>query len=453
MIVMKFGGSSVKDATAMKRVLNIVASKRHLSPLVVLSACGGITDRLIQIIKSSAKGNTETEQTELQSIANHHKEIIRELIQNQALRNTAFQRVNALIGEISILLEGVALLRECTPKSLDAASAYGELLSTSVFECAARESGLDSVFVDIRQVMITDSNYSNAKLNLPLVREKAKIHLENLFLSGKTVVTQGFIGSDAEGITTTIGRGGSDLSAAVLGAVLKSDEIQIWTDVPGILTADPRIAKNAVSTKQMSIAEVRELSFFGAKVLHPDTIKPAVENNIPVRVLSSFEPEHPGTMILETPEIDHPELHALTMLKDCVLININIPENISSLVFYANTLQQIINTNGKILLSTLSESVCSFLTEKTPAIINNYSSFITEEITAVCLVGWKIGNNSSDFVTNIISSLGNIRLRQILYGTSDSAIFLIIGKDDTDQALQRLHELILRTKKDNNYIA
>lgn len=292
MIVMKFGGTSVQDAHAMRNVVSIVQDCANQSILIVSSACSGITSELLSIASDSVSLNDAERIVRIDEIIQRHLTICDDLQLDEITK----QYVRDIGAHLHSYCEGIALLGECTDRSLDAISSCGELFSTRIL------SGLLSMhykaqWFDARSSMKTDSHHLKAQVNIEETMLLSHQLLKPLFEQYDIVVTQGFIGSDTHDVTTTLGRGGSDYSAALFGAVLNADEIIIWTDVSGIASADPRVIPDAQYIESMSFDEARMLSFFGAKVLHPETILPAMEKDIPVHVRNTFKSQDVGTTI------------------------------------------------------------------------------------------------------------------------------------------------------------
>ncbi len=326
MLVMKFGGTSVQDSDALQRVLSIVASHapRHNGIIVVLSATSKTTDALLHIARTAAHASEEEMHPLLQAVRDRHVQIATSLIADVAQQTIALQRVHQLCDELTEYCQGIAVLGECTAQSLDMVASFGERLSTSIFEGACRAAGLTSTWFDVRSVMRTNETFTQAAVDHAIVRIQCKATLLPLLTSASIVVTQGFLGATADGRTTTLGRGGSDYTAAILGAACGAEEIQIWTDVSGVYTTDPRLVAEARPIPHMSFREVRELAIYGAKVLHPDTIAPAIDANIPVRVLNTFRENDPGTTITASQPHDA-DLHAVSLIRSCVAIHTSRP--------------------------------------------------------------------------------------------------------------------------------
>jgi aspartate kinase len=292
MIVMKFGGTSVQDAEAMRRVLSISHAYAGKKILMVSSACSGITSALLSLASDSVHIRDDERVQRIDEIVKRHLVISSELGLDDAVTSHIYD-IGTYLHEIC---EGIALLGECTDRSLDAISTCGELFSTRIL------SGLlvkhHSVqWFDARKSLKTDGMHTKAQVDIEQTAMLANQHLKPLFLESDIIITQGFIGSDEKNATTTLGRGGSDYSAAIFGAVLQAEEIIIWTDVSGIASADPRVIPDTGYIESMSFDEARMLSFFGAKVLHPETILPAMKQDIPVHVRNTFKSGDRGTTI------------------------------------------------------------------------------------------------------------------------------------------------------------
>ncbi|HMP59075.1 MAG TPA: lysine-sensitive aspartokinase 3 [Gemmatales bacterium] len=284
MIVMKFGGSSVADAGCLRAVAELVQAHQQRAPLVVLSAMGKTTNALFEAAQAAVTGSLDAALAVYGRIVQHHRRAAAELFADrppQALLDT----LAAHFQELELLLRGVALLRELSPRSMDAIASLGERLSTHLFAALA-----GATWVDARTILRTDNRFGEAQPDPPVVQEQARQLLAPLLGPGRLVVTQGYIGATAAGLTTTLGRGGSDFSASLFGAALGAEEVQIWTDVEGVMTCDPRLVPTAHPIAQLSFEEAAELAAFGAKVLHPATIQPAVEARIPVTVRHTGRP-------------------------------------------------------------------------------------------------------------------------------------------------------------------
>ena len=350
MIIMKFGGTSVKDSSAMREVLKIVKNTEE-EKVVLLSACSGVTDKLVGLIKDAANANTVFPNKIIDEIENYHINLCCQLYRNELYRNYCTVLIQRYCNELRKIADGVRLLKECSSRSIGRAASFGELLSTTIFHFLCLENSLKPILIDARKVIKTDSNFTSAKvlmkhtkrkalkiigteLGINLQKENPQLTYENhqkalesniSFQSKnfdkeinntkktKLVITQGFIASNLSNKTTTLGRGGSDWSAAILGSCLNANEIRIYTDVDGILSSDPKIIKNWKLINKISFDEVKELSFFGAKVVHPDTIYPALVKNIPVRILNTFNANSPGTLISSESNTNKSEFNSIVL--------------------------------------------------------------------------------------------------------------------------------------------
>ena len=303
MIVMKFGGTSVEDAAAMRNVSAIVARELDRAPLVVVSACAGVTNALVAVAQAGAAGAFADVRVSVGALRDRHRGIALDLLEKGAapVLDQVEMLFDRLLARVTTPLSHLELL----PELLDDVTSYGERLSSLLLAACMEQQGTPVYLLDAREVLVTDATFTSAvPLQEPTddrMSGRCRPHLGR----GRVVVTQGFIGSTKEGKTTTIGRGGSDYSAAIFGASLGAEEIQIWTDVDGILTADPSILPEARRIRRMTFREAAELAYFGARVLHPKTILPAVQKGIAVKVLNSRRPRQEGTTIaIERP--DHP---------------------------------------------------------------------------------------------------------------------------------------------------
>lgn len=308
MIVMKFGGTSVGDAERIAGAATIVAHRAARGPVVVVSALAGVTDLLARAVDLARDGSREALEPVLSDLARRHRWAVSGSVSDPGRRHDLDLEVDAILEDLRQLLRSVRVLGEGTPRAADAVLATGELLSSKVFTAALVDRGCPAVWVDAREVVRTDGRHQSAEPDLAAVAERAGQRLAPHVASGTVPVVGGFYGSGPDGRTTTLGRGGSDLTAAVLGCGLGAEEIEIWTDVDGIMTADPRRVPAARLRESVSFAEAAELAFYGAKVLHPASIAPAVRRAIPVRVLNALAPEGGGTRIVREPARGAPPL-------------------------------------------------------------------------------------------------------------------------------------------------
>lgn len=318
-VVLKFGGTSVRDAEAMRRVVSIVQAERGRHPVVVTSACAGVTDALLNCARLSGENRPQEAIEIVAGLRTRHHAILDELGGVAADFNA---ELKDMLDEIERLVHGVILLGEITPRTTDLFASYGERLSSIPLTAAFHVAGWRAVRTDSRCFIITDACHTDARPLMAEIDLKAPEILLPLLENYEVVVAQGFIGSTTEGVTTTIGRGGSDHTAALVGGALHAREIQIWTDVSGILTADPRAVPAARVIPEVTFTEARELAFFGAKVIHPDTILPAVERDVPVVIRNSMRPDDPGTRILPDGTPVEPGIHSISTRKGMTVLRL-----------------------------------------------------------------------------------------------------------------------------------
>ena len=297
--VLKFGGTSVADAAAIRRLIEIVksaADRAGCAPVVVVSAMAGVTDQLLDLAARAQRGHADLADPAIEQIEARHREAARELLgaEGTAALSTQLERHFA---DLRAILAAIATLREASPRSLDVVAAAGELLSSRVVAAALDRFGVSAEWVDARTVIVTNADHTAAAPLMTETEAAVRRTIKPCLDTGRVAVVGGFVGATPEGVTTTLGRGGSDFSAAIIGAVLDAPEVQIWTDVDGMLSADPRVFTTPRLVPQLSFGEAFELAYFGAKVLHPNTILPAVRKNIPVRILNSRRPTGSGTVI------------------------------------------------------------------------------------------------------------------------------------------------------------
>jgi aspartate kinase len=295
MIVSKFGGTSVQDSKAIKRVFTIVASKKE-SVFIVVSALSKVTDSLIKIATKTRESKVGEAQKILDDIIDRHLGIAEELGVLDSV-NTYFEKTRE---ELTLLIHALVVLGEVSPRSLDKIMSYGELMSSTLIFEYFRAQKLSIFYVDPRAVIKTNANFTEAEIDFSKTGAELSLILGKYGNKYQYFITGGFVGSDNDGNTTTLSRGGSDYTASVIASLLGAKKLEIWTDVPGVMTSDPRLIPEAKVISEVSYAEASELAFFGAKVLHPKTIYPAVKKKIPVSVLNSLRPDDEGTIILPT---------------------------------------------------------------------------------------------------------------------------------------------------------
>jgi aspartate kinase len=446
MIVMKFGGTSVEDSNAILKVIEIVKSEIRRKPIVVVSACAGVTNKLLRLADLSAQGKKDEANDLITAIRNRHDKLVDELICSELPKNYLKGKVSVYAHELRNFSQAISVLGEVSNRSHDAIASYGERLSSMIIAQAMEENSMKAALVDAREYMITNDSYTKAVPIFNFVEEKAKKTLMPLVNGGYVVVTQGFIGTSEKGVTTTIGRGGSDYSAAIIGALLNSEEIQIWTDVDGVLTADPSIVPEARRIRKMSFNEASELAYFGARVLHPMTILPAIEKNIPVYVRNSRNPSYSGTLISKSENHEECIVKSIAYKEHITLLNL-----VSSRMFMAHDfLEAVFAAFNKyktiahaVATSEVSISVAIDDTTKLEEMKKELEEFSEVSSSSgkaiVCVVGENI-RHSPGIVGKIFSAMDGIRVNMISQGASEINIGFVVDERDLDRAVQLLHK-------------
>jgi aspartate kinase len=442
MIVLKFGGSSVADAPCMRQVANLVRAALPKAPLVVLSAMGKTTNGLFASAKAAEAGDLPAAMARQRDLMTAHREAAAELFGGGVPENLDVALTD-LFGELELLLRGVALLRELSPRSMDAIASLGERLSTRIF--AAFVNG---AWVDARTVLRTDEVFGEAVPQPEAIRALAAEHMKPLLGPGQVVVTQGYIGATEDGLTTTLGRGGSDYSAALFGAALGAEEVQIWTDVEGVLTCDPRIVPEALPIPDLSFAEAAELAAFGAKVLHPATIQPAVEARIPVTVRHTQKPEGRFTTISAEVRTGRP-ITALASRGPVTVLTVSSTRMLAQSGFLARLFEVFGRRGVSVdLVATAEVSVSLTVEADVPlkSLIQDLSAFATVEIhekrAIIAAVGERL-KSTPGLGAQLLTALGDINVEMISMGANEINLSLVVKEESTSEALRRLHRVLV----------
>ncbi len=444
---MKFGGTSVAEPDAIDRLIGIVRQQQAKSgsaPLVVVSALSGVTDRLVAIAQLAEDGASDDAAAEVHALLERHLSVATAVTSESRARLLA--DVRREIDELNGLVHALSVLREVSPRSRDAVHAVGELVSSRIVAAAFADHGIASCWVDARTVLITDAEHNAAAPDMIETCLRACDRIAPLLAQGTVVVLGGFIGATAAGITSTLGRGGSDYSAAIFGSCLGVDEIQIWTDVDGMLTADPRIVPQPRLVPQLSFAEASELAYFGAKVLHPSTILPAVAKNIPVRILNSRRPENSGTLITADGRPADGQLTALACKRDVTVIDITSTRMLMAHGFLRRLFEVFERFKTAVDVVTTSEvsvSVTVDDTRRLEAILDNLHNFAEasceREMAIVCAVGENLRLDPTLF-GRAVTSLERIPLRLVSQAGSRRNVTFVLRDADVPRAMMRLHE-------------
>jgi len=446
MIVMKFGGTSVESAEAIQRVAGIVHDRLNQRPVVVVSAMGKTTNKLLAMASRAAAGDLDAAIVSLEELREFH---LRESaclgVKNQGVAD----KISGHFNQLADLVKGLAIMGELTPRAIDAVSAFGERLSSLIVAASFNHAGIPAAHVDARNLIVTDRRHGQAA---PLFAEtNAKLMAAIPPLAQTHVpVMGGFIASNQEGVTTTLGRGGSDYTASIVGAGIGAEEIQIWTDVDGMLTADPTIFPGGHRVETCSFAEAAELAYFGAKVLHPATVLPAIEKNIPVRILNSRRPEVEGTLIVSDPPPSSSPIRSIACKRNITLVNIVSSRMLMAHGFLRRIFEIFDRHETSVDMLATSEISVSLTVDNTRALdtiraeISEFAEITLESDHAiVCLVGENIRNcptvPARTFTALSSAKQGSIKTRMVSQGASLLNISLVVAAADLPRAVESLH--------------
>jgi aspartate kinase len=455
--IMKFGGTSVGDAACIRRAAEIIAASR-VAVIAVVSAMGGVTNRLIEAARASELGDAEAAGKLASTLRKQHLSAIETLTGNADARKELAAEVERILEGWSSLCRGTALLRELTPRALDAISSVGERMSARLMTSALREMGRESVAVDATELIVTDAQHGRAEPLMHQTREKAAAKLLPLIEGGVIPVVTGFIGATHDGTLTTLGRGGSDYSATILGAALDASEVIIWTDVDGVLTADPRLVKEARTLREISYNEAAELAYFGAKVLHPKTLRPVIEADIPVWIRNSFQPERRGTKITQTGHPTARGVKAITSINDVSLITVGGRGIVGVPGIAAKTFTAVAEASANVLLISQSSSendICFIVNSadvaRTVERLREAFAldlahkqvehiFVNSEIAIVAVVGDRM-RGMPGIAGRTFSSLGRkgINIIAIAQGSSEYNVSFVVEADAVRDAVLAVH--------------
>jgi aspartate kinase len=451
-VVQKFGGTSVADPEAIQRLIQIVRTARERDgrgPAVVVSAMSGVTDSLLAIAAAAGAGRVDDALSRLEQLRERHLATAQVLAAQEA-RGALGEQIIGHFDDLAALARALGVLREVSPRTLDVVAATGELLSSRIVAAALIETGLPSEWVDARRAIITSGDHTRAGPLGPETDAALRATVLAAVEAGKVPVLGGFVGSTVDGHTTTLGRGGSDYSGAIVGAGIGAREIQIWTDVDGMLTADPRVISSPRLVPQLSFAEAAELAYFGAKVLHPSTILPAVERNIPVRILNSRKSEGAGTMITAEPPPNSMPLTALACKRDVTVVDITSSRMLMAYGFLRRVFEVFERYTTAVDVVTTSEVTVSVTVDDRrhlEPIVEELSEFsqvqVDHEMALLCAVGDRLRNEPA-IAARAVGVLEEVPLRMISQAASRRNITVILRQADLPHAMNRLHEEFFR---------
>ena len=445
MIVMKFGGTSVEDAAAMERACEIVRCRLSSKPVVVVSAMAKVTDQLVAMGQAAGRSDSDSALAMSRAMRERHYNAASEL-----LGTGLFTRFHAeLEGDFNALdelLRGIAAVGEITPRSTDAVLSFGERLSSKIVAAAFSARGINSALVDSRACIITDTTHTRALPLFDEINARLLAQVQPLLQQSIVPVMGGFIGATLTGTPTTIGRGGSDFSAAIVGGGLNAERIEIWTDVDGMMTTDPRLCFQARRIKEISFDEAAELAYFGAKVLHPATMLPAIQKNIPVHVLNSRNPKSEGTRITARAPHCRNAIKAIAVKKRITIVDLVATRMLMAHGFLRAVFEVFDRHRCPVDMVSTSEVSVSLTidsNEAIPAIANDLQKLADVKYAGrkaiICLVGENV-RETPGIAGQVFSSVSDVNVRMISQGASEINISFVVDEDDVPRAVQKLHQ-------------
>ncbi len=459
-LVMKFGGTSVGSPTAIQQSAEIIHHQKQSweNLVVVVSAMGGITNLLIECARTAANNDYLTAKRVLTDIQQKHLTTIESLIPAGAEQSALKAVVHQHLDLLTTYVESIRVMGEVTPRGMDTISSLGERINAQIVASVLRNLGVPSQAVEATRLIITDNTFQNAAPHIDLSRQAIQTVIQPLFQEGLVPVVTGFLSANQAGITTTLGRGGSDYTAAILADCLDADELWIWSDVDGVLSADPRIVPNARTIPELSFAEVGELAYFGAKVLHPKTIRPVVSRNMPLWVKNTFNPDFPGTRITQHPQRTRGEITAVTTIHDLSILTVEGRGMLGVPGIAARCFGAVARQGASVLMisqSSSEQSICFTIpAEHTQAVIESIEEEMSlelhrgdidrvwarEKVTIVSVIGSGM-REIPGVSARIFGALGQAQINviAIAQGSSEYSISLVVNDQDAREAVRAIH--------------
>jgi aspartate kinase len=446
MIVMKFGGTSVQNAEAIDRAATIVKSRLPQKPIVVVSAMAKVTDQLLTMARAAGSGDRKAALKLSRSLRERHYNTAGELL-GTALFTQFHSDLGAEFEALDELLRGIAAVGELTARTTDHVAAFGEVLSSRIVKAAFAARDIEAELVDSRKCIVTDSTHTRAAPLMQETRERLQAKLEPLLGNGRVPVMGGFIGATKGGVTTTIGRGGSDYSAATIGAELGAERIEIWTDVDVMMTNDPNLCPEARRIKIISFDEAAELAYFGAKVLHPATVLPAIQKNIPVYILNSRNPGCEGTRIAARVPHCRNFFKAIAAKKRITIIDVAAPRMLLAHGFMRSIFEAFDRHRVSVDVVSTSEVSVSLTVdsnEAIPALAADLAKLADVKYQGrkaiVCVVGENL-RETPGIAARVFGELGDTKIRMISQGASEINLTFVVEEDEVPQVIRRLHSV------------
>jgi aspartate kinase len=450
MVVMKFGGTSVRDVDAVRRVVGVVRGEKR-PRLVVVSALAKVTDGLLDVARLVETGEGKAALEAIKALRRRHEEMAA-LARDPERRAQLLAGLDALFDQLEAIVQALAVVEEVSLRSRDTIVSFGEIASSRIVAAALEDAGIPARSIDPRTVLVTDAQHGAAQPETEATDERLRSELRPLLDEGVAPVLGGFVGATPSGLTTTLGRGGSDYSAALFGAGLGAEEIQIWTDVDGMLTADPRMVAGARVVPHLSFDEASELAYFGAKVLHPSTILPAVRRDVPVRILNSHRPEAPGTRITRSPAEGAKGPAAIACKRGLTRLDIASSRMLMAYGFLRRVFEVFERYRTPVDVVTTSEvSVSVTIDDRShlDAITADLSAFaeVSSEgnMAIVCAVGEGLRRDPS-LATHMLGALEGLPLVMVSQGGSRKNITVVLRDGDLAVAMERLHRRFFETE-------
>jgi bifunctional aspartokinase / homoserine dehydrogenase 1 len=461
-LVMKFGGTSVGQAAAIRSVVEIVKQVRAAGEwarvVVVVSAMSKVTDKLLAGAQAAAHGEAAQADQLAAEIWTQHQAALGELAPQAS---DAEEAIAAYLDEFAALCHAISILGEASARALDAVASLGERMSAPLVAAALTQAGVAACAVDSSELVVTDAVYQAASPDMAATQARVEAHLGPICAAGQVPVVTGFIGATPEGVVTTLGRGGSDFSAAILGVALAADEVWIWTDVDGVMTADPRIVPEAHTLPDLMFREMSELAFYGAKVLHPKTIRPVIERKIALWVKNTFNPAHPGTRILPDNGVTHGVIRAVTAFKGQQMITVEGRGMLGIPGIAARTFAAVARTGTSVAMisqASSEQSICFSVPQASvPAVTHALEDEFhrelarrdidritaSEEFAIVTVVGAGM-RHTPGIAGRVFGVLGasGVNVIAIAQGSSECNISLMVAAGEADAAMRAIHSLI-----------
>ncbi|HXY15885.1 MAG TPA: lysine-sensitive aspartokinase 3 [Terriglobales bacterium] len=444
MIVMKFGGTSVQDAEAIDRAAFIVKNRLAQKPVVIVSAMAKVTDQLLAMARAAGAGDRKAALKHSRALRERHYNTAGELL-GTALFTQFHSDLGVEFEALDELLRGIAAVGELTPRTTDHVAAFGEVLSSRIVKAAFAARGIEAELVDSRKCIVTDAIHMRAAPLMQETRERLQAKVQPFVADGCVPVMGGFIGATKSGVTTTIGRGGSDYSAAIIGAELGAERIEIWTDVDGMMTTDPNLCPEARRIKVISFDEAAELAYFGAKVLHPATVLPAIQKNIPVYILNSRNPKCEGTRIAARVPQCRNFFKAIAAKKKITIIDVAAPRMLLAHGFMRSIFEAFDRHGVSVDVVSTSEVSVSLTVdsnEAIPALAADLAKLADVKYEGrkaiVCVVGENL-RETPGIAARVFGELGDTKIRMISQGASEINLTFVVEEDEVPQVIRRLH--------------